>query len=77
VVDAHRFCFTITIVNLIPYIIMALFVFYSITIAISLPFILLQSLFEVGLQALAYVHMVASSSFKKKNLNIVPDSKKS
>lgn len=57
--QAERFCFAVTIVNIMPYLLILLVLFYSLWALLMLPFVLMQWLAELGVQTLAYCHMLA------------------
>lgn len=58
-IQAHRFCFSVTIVNIVPYILLFLALFYAASAVLVLPFVIVQWLIEVFFQGLAYTHMIA------------------
>lgn len=58
-VDAERFCFSITIINVVPYIFLALAAFYALTSVALMPLVVLQWMVDVLMQSLAYIHMHA------------------
>lgn len=62
--DAERFCFAVTIVNVVPYIVAALVLFYAAAAVLLLPFTILQAAVDVGAQCLTYVHISAPSMRK-------------
>lgn len=57
--QAHRFCFSVTIVNIVPYIFFLIAAVYSLSAVVLLPFVLLQWIVELLFQGLAFVHMGA------------------
>lgn len=57
--QAERFCFAVTIVNIVPYLLLLLTMFYSLGSLLMLPFVLMQWMAELLMQTLAYAHMLA------------------
>ncbi len=55
-IDAERFCFVITIFNVVPYIFIALALVYALSAVLALPFVIFQWAAETFFQALAYIH---------------------
>lgn len=55
-IEAERFCFAVTLVNITPYLLVGLVVIYGACVAIVVPLAVVQGLFEVAMQALVYVH---------------------
>lgn len=55
-IDAERFCFVITIFNVVPYIFIGLALVYAASAVLALPFVVLQWAAETFFQALAYIH---------------------
>jgi hypothetical protein len=55
-IEAERFCFAVTSVFIVPYILVLIGLLYALTAAAAIPLVVLQAFTEVCLQTLAYVH---------------------
>lgn len=55
-IEAERFCFVVTLINVTPYLILGIVILYGACIAIVVPLAVLQGLFEVSMQVFVYVH---------------------
>lgn len=64
-IDAERFCFVVTIFNIVPYLFIGLAAVYAASAILALPFVILQWGAETFFQALAYIH--TSQGEKKKH----------
>lgn len=56
-IDAQRFCFAVTSVFVVPYLLLAVGLVYALVAAAAVPFVLLQCMADVLFQALAYTHV--------------------
>ena len=65
-IDAERFCFVVTIFNIVPYIFIGLAAVYAASAVLVLPFVFLQWAAETMFQAIAYIH--TSQSGRKPHL---------